>query len=172
MTNARILFVLQTPPPIHGASLMGSYIQNSELINSTNKTSYINMALSSSPGNIGRKSPRKVIRYIQIISRIRNQLYSFRPDLVYFTPSAKGLGFYKDFFLIYLVKMLGHTVVLHFHNKGVSLKTDAPHKFLYKLMFKDVKVILLSNRLYYDISQDSTNEVSFKHVGYLSRSPR
>lgn len=153
MNDLKVLFILQLPPPIHGAALMGSFIKNSILINTSLETRYVNLALSSSAQNIGRGSFRKIYKYVSILGDIIFNLYTFKPGLVYFTPSAKGFGFYKDLFLIFIVKMLRFKVVLHFHNKGVCLKTDFAHKILYRFMLNKTKVILLSNRLYFDISQ-------------------
>ena len=33
--SSKILFILHLPPPIHGAAMMGKYIQESELIDSS-----------------------------------------------------------------------------------------------------------------------------------------
>lgn len=33
MKKDEILFLLNLPPPVHGASMIGEYIKNSELIN-------------------------------------------------------------------------------------------------------------------------------------------
>lgn len=40
----KILFILHLPPPIHGAAMMGKYIQESELVNSSFDCFCINLA--------------------------------------------------------------------------------------------------------------------------------
>ena len=68
--------------------------------------------------------------------------------------TAKGVGFYKDLLVAFFIKLFGIQLVIHFHNKGVS---DNQHRaldnFLYKRVFKNTKVILLSNYLYPDIKE-------------------
>ena len=50
----RILFILHLPPPIHGAAMMGKYIQESELINSSFDCFCINLATAGSLSDIGQ----------------------------------------------------------------------------------------------------------------------
>ena len=94
MNDLKVLFILQLPPPIHGAALMGSFIKNSKLINTSIEARYVNVALSTSAKNIGRGSLIKIYRYIRIIKDIFSALKKFNPGLIYFTPSAKGLGLF------------------------------------------------------------------------------
>ena len=42
--SSKILFILHLPPPIHGAAMMGKYIQESELIDSSFDSYCINLA--------------------------------------------------------------------------------------------------------------------------------
>ena len=75
-----------------------------------------------------------------------------RPNLVYVTPNASGGAFYKDFVVVQAIKYWGGNVVLHFHNKGVEKnRKKLINNILYKLFFKNAKVILLSELLYPDI---------------------
>jgi glycosyltransferase involved in cell wall biosynthesis len=64
------------------------------------------------------------------------------------------VGFYKDFPIALIVKLFGKKLVLHYHNKGVS---NFQHRLfdhlLYKILFKNSKVILLSERLFTDVSK-------------------
>ena len=49
-----ILFILHLPPPIHGASMVGKYIQESKLINSSFDCYYINLATAGDLSDIGQ----------------------------------------------------------------------------------------------------------------------
>ena len=46
--SSKILFILHLPPPIHGAAMMGKYIQESELIDSSFDSYCINLATAGS----------------------------------------------------------------------------------------------------------------------------
>ena len=82
------------------------------------------------------------------------KLINFNPDIVYLAITAKDVGFYKDFPIVVLAKLFGKKLVLHYHNKGVCINQ---HNFfddlLYRILFKNTKVILLSKRLYEDVSK-------------------
>ncbi|MDO1513695.1 glycosyltransferase [Maribacter confluentis] len=150
----KILFILHVPPPVHGSSIVGKFIKENKRINSEFATSYVNLGTSNSIDEIGKGGFRKILLYTKILISILKQLIFNRPDLVYLAITAKGIAFYKDFIVVFLIKLFRVNLVLHFHNKGVS---NYQHKFidhlLYKLTFKNTSVILLSEHLYYDVKK-------------------
>ena len=150
----KILFILHYPPPVHGAAMVGQYIRESQHINSTFDCRYINLGTSVSNDEIGKGGLIKAMRYLRIIGHSIRNLYRFKPNLVYLTLTASGLGFYKDTFIVMIAKAFGKKVVVHFHNKGVSKRQ---HKWfdnlLYKMAFKKTEVILISKYLYSDIEK-------------------
>lgn len=149
-----ILFILHVPPPVHGSSLVGSFITKSTLINNTFNSKYINLGTSKSIDEIGKNGLAKLVIYFKIVFNVIKQLIVFKPNLVYLAMTAKGVAFYKDMIMVFLAKLFGVQVVLHFHNKGVSSRQNKTlDNFLYKLVFKNTKVILLSKYLYSDIKK-------------------
>lgn len=154
---AKILFLLQTPPPTHGSSIIGETIKKSYLINSSFECNYINMMTSRNLGEIGKNPIKKLFRYTKIMYKLLIKLILFRPDIVYFAINAKGIAFYKDFFLTIIIKLFGIKPLLHFHNKGVSESSKFLDIVYYKFLFKNSKVILLSPRLFEDV-RDYVNE--------------
>lgn len=154
MKNTTILFVLHLPPPVHGAAMVGKYIQESELINKRFNCHYINLATASNLEDIGRSGAKKIWRFLELLFRIRKALKRQKPALVYVTPNAKGWAFYKDFIVVMMIKRLGGKVVAHYHNKGVSVnQCRLLDNYLYKSFFKGVRIILLSEKLYDDIQK-------------------
>ncbi|MDB0025798.1 glycosyltransferase family 4 protein [Polaribacter sp.] len=150
----RILFILHLPPPVHGSSVVGEYIYNSKEINNFYNTRFINLGLSKSVLEIGENPFRKISRYINLIYNTIYDIIDFKPELVYISLTAKGIGFYKDFLIIVIAKLFRKKVVLHFHNKGVlSNQNNYIDNLLYKFTFYKSKVILLSERLYYDVKK-------------------
>jgi glycosyltransferase involved in cell wall biosynthesis len=154
VTSNKILFILHFPPPVHGSAVIGGFIKESDFINSRYETRYINLSTSFTVDEIGKGWIRKISRYIDILIQVRRQLSLFRPGLCYFTPMSKGIGFYKDFLVIAMVRLYGVKLVYHFHNKGVKTREG---RFiddrLYRLAFRNTDVILLSRLLYPDISK-------------------
>lgn len=149
-----ILFILHMPPPVHGASMMGKYIHDSQVVNETFDCHYINLTTAKNLADIGKVGLRKLIQFVQLLSRIRKEVKKLKPQLVYVTPNACGGAFYKDFVVVQLLKAMGCKVVAHYHNKGVATRQNhKPDKWLYRQFFKGIQIILLAEPLYEDMQQ-------------------
>jgi glycosyltransferase involved in cell wall biosynthesis len=134
--------------------MVGKYIQDSVLINEELNCRYINLSTSRSIDEIGKGGVEKLWRYLGILFQTFWNLVVFRPAIVYLTLTAKGSGFYKDALLALLIKGFGMKVVYHFHNKGVSERQNYKiDNWLYKKVFKNAEIILLSRHLYPDIQK-------------------
>jgi len=150
----KILLILQYPPPNHGASFVGKMIKDSDFINSEFITHYVNSNLSNSTKLIGKFSFKKILVYTNIVTKVLYQLLFFKPDICYFSITSKTTGFFKDFFIGMLVKLFSSKVVFHFHNKGIStVENIFYYDFCYKVLFKNTKAIILSERLYFDVKK-------------------
>lgn len=150
----RILFIIHMPPPVHGAAMMGKYIHDSCVINETFNCHYINLATAKDLTDIGKIRLQKFTQFYQLLNKIRKEVKRIRPELVYVTPNARGGAFYKDFIVIQMLKSMGCKVVVHYHNKGVSLRQDKLiDNLLYRTFFKKLKVILLAEALYADVKK-------------------
>ena len=152
--NKKVLFILHMPPPVHGAAMVGSYIKKSLRINSTFNTKYIRLGTTNSFEERGKTSLKKLFRLLGLLSSSLAKVLNFRPDYVYMTLTSSGMGFYKDAFLVLLLKLTGVKFVYHFHNKGVKNRQERVFdNWLYKRVFKNAEVILLSEYLYPDIKK-------------------
>lgn len=148
----KILFILHMPPPVHGASMMGKYIHDSELINESFECRYINLTIAASLQDIGRIGLKKIVNTAKLIMQIFKAVKVFHPDLVYITPNAKGGAFYKEAVIVEMLKRMGCKVVAHYHNKGVATRQNRwLDNLLYRCFFKGLKVILLAEALYPDM---------------------
>ena len=148
----KILFIMHMPPPIHGASMMGKYIHDSQTINNTFNCTYFNLTLAKDLQDIGKGGFRKLIDFIRQIRALHKIIKAENPNLCYVTPNAKGKAFYKDFLIVMMLKAMGKRVIIHYHNKGVSTRQNKfVDNILYQLFFKDLKIILLADTLYNDI---------------------
>jgi len=155
----KILFVLHYPPPIHGAAAIGLQIIESKVVNATFECKYINLGTSITINEIGGKSIVKLFRYVAILCQVLWELIFNRPDLCYISITSKGIPFYKDATLAFLVKLFGVKLIYHFHNKGVSLRQDKfVDNLIYRFTFKNSSVILLSKFLFPDIKKYVMND--------------
>lgn len=150
----RILFILHYPPPVHGSSIVGGFIKESRLINESFDCHYINLGTSATVEEIGRNPANKSFRYLRLIWQVKKTLLFFKPDLCYLTLSSAGIGFYKDALIVLIVRLFGIKRVYHFHNKGVRINQEKViDNLLYRLVFENAEVILLSKYLYPDVQK-------------------
>ncbi len=153
MKKPSVLFILHLPPPMHGAAMAGRYIKQSDVINSEFDTDYIDLATNRVLNESGKGSFKKIVTFSQIVSRTLKAIRRKKYDLCYMTLTASGAGFYKDAFLVSLIKRRNKNIIYHFHNKGVSHTKSRLTDSLYKYIFKNTKSILASRYLYYDIKK-------------------
>ena len=154
MSKKKALFILHIPPPVHGSSVVGKQIMDSKLINSKFNTEYINLGTSKNVSDIGGWGVKKTVGYICILHTILKKVIFNRYKVVYIAPTVSNFGFYKDFIVVFIVKIFQKKVVFHLHNKGVSdRKKTFINNSLYRFFFKNVDVILLSKLLFNDIKE-------------------
>lgn len=148
----KILFLLHLPPPVHGSSVVGEQIRKSKLIHSAFRSSFINLILSRKESESGKTKLMKLIRLVGIWMRLLGSLIKHKPDLCYFALTTTGSGFRKDVLLISLIRLFRVPILYHIHNRGiVHAKKSRLNDQLYRFVFKNTRVILLSRHLYYDV---------------------
>jgi glycosyltransferase involved in cell wall biosynthesis len=145
----KILFIGPFPPPIHGGSLMNSFVAKSTKLNSQFAIRTINTAPPQPLEDAGRFSIGKLFGTIALLARISVALMRFRPRVVYLTPAPTGFAFYRDLAVVLLVRAASLRRVLHIHGQGFAPNTSMPRwrRTLVRLMFNGSSVILLSPRL-------------------------
>lgn len=152
--KSKILFIMHMPPPVHGAAMMGKYIHDSKLINDKFECHYINLTTAKNLQDIGKGGIKKLWKFICLLTKIVKSLAGIHPQMVYVTPNSHGGPFYKDFVVVELIKLLGYKVIVHYHNKGVATCQDKwLDDKLYRIFFKNIKVILLADALYQDVEK-------------------
>jgi glycosyltransferase involved in cell wall biosynthesis len=145
----RILFIVQLPPPLHGASMMNRYIVNSKLIAINFSSETVNLHFTETVQELGRFTFAKIYRTFGYAFEIIRKVIKYKPDLVYFNLTPKGFAFYRDAFYVIILKALGRKIVFHLQSKGIKENTTASalKRQLYKMVFKNTSIICLSPRL-------------------------
>ena len=150
----KILFVLHLPPPVHGASVVGEQIKDSQLIADSFDTRFLNLSTSHKLEEIGSFSLRKVYSLFHLLRDARMMVKEWKPDLVYVTPTSCLPGFLKDYLLVRMLKREGCRIIAHLHNLGIKDRQEHWfYHFLYSRFFRDLRVILLSERHYPEIQE-------------------
>lgn len=157
----KILFAVQLPPPVHGASLVNKTLVDNEKIKLKYELDILEIQLANNMEDLGGFSIRKIINAFNIFFKLFKKLFKNNYDLVYFTLSPLGFAFYKDVVLIFIIKLFKKKIVFHLHGKGIKdeLKSSFKKK-IYQKVFKNTNVIQLAEVLYNDI-KDVYNEKPF-----------
>lgn len=153
----RILYIATFPPPVHGSAVVSMQIKNSKLINNEFKGDYVNLGTSRKMDEIGKGgiilNTIKFLRFIGTYLRTVWLLLTHHYDLCYCAITINGVGFLKDAPYVMLCHLFGRKVVIHQHNKGLNRFVNRPlYKWLYRKVYHNAKVILLSEYLFDDIS--------------------
>lgn len=152
MVSNKVLFLLHVPPPVHGSSIVGLAIKNSEIINKGVDGVYINLLLSKKISDAGSLKFLKFIYFFHLWFKVLFSITTNKPKLCYFALSTTSFALYKDFMIVLLLKSLKIKCIYHLHNKGVGKYYHSKiHNYLFSFIFNNSDVILLSERLYYDI---------------------
>lgn len=154
----RILYIATFPPPIHGSAVVSEQIRNSKVLNDAFDGDYVNLSTSRKMDEIGKGglwlNMLKIWRFAGAFVKTFWLLMTHRYDLCYCAITCHGSGFLKDAPFVLLCKLFRRKIVIHQHNKGMSKDVDRPvYRSLLPLVYKNVKVILLSWHLYPDIEK-------------------
>jgi glycosyltransferase involved in cell wall biosynthesis len=152
--KSRILYIVPLPPPVHGSAMVCQYIKDSNHIKGKFDGDFVNISTSRSLEEIGKRNFTKIFRFLGAYFIVFIKLLLKKYDLCYLAITCHGIGFLKDAPFVLLCKLFGRKVVIHQHNKGMSLFVNRPlYKWLFQLVYKNTKVILLSWNLYQDIEK-------------------
>jgi Glycosyltransferase len=149
----RVLFILQLPPPYHGASIANEFIIQSSVVKNAYDTRVIDIKTAESIASIGKFSFSKVALSVKLFFRILAQLIRFKPQIVYFTIAPTGFAFYRDAVYLMAIKLFPAKLIIHYHGKGIKAGTDnsALYRFFCKKALRNTYGIHLSGILAGDV---------------------
>ncbi|MCP4970710.1 MAG: glycosyltransferase family 4 protein [Arcobacter sp.] len=160
--NQKTLFILHYPPPVHGASMVGKFIKESQVINNTFNIRYIHLGVTKAFKERKKVTLRKVTYFFVLLLKCIRVNSSYKPKLIYMTLTSNGIGLYKDALIIFFLRLRKVQMVYHFHNKGIINRQDRYlDNIIYKYILKNAKIILLSDRLYFDVKKYVSHENVF-----------
>jgi len=143
-----ILFLAQLPPPVHGETVMNSFVIQSELLNSKYKFIRVGFQFSRDNQSIGKVSFSKIAKTVAIIYRLVALFFSTKVDLVYFTITPSGKAFFRDCLFVMVCKAFGKKIVYHLHGRVAQKRISSfLYRRLYHLVYKGNYLILLSEKL-------------------------
>ena len=75
--KSKVLFILHLAPPVHGASMVGSYIQGSTLIKEIFETAFVNLSTANSLFDISKTSFKANDSFIDNTIELRSITQSY-----------------------------------------------------------------------------------------------
>jgi len=162
--KAKILQIGRFSPPLHGASKM-----NELYFKELNKKPWVTLKkikvnFSKNIDNLEKFSLVKVFGVFYTSLELIIKIIFFRPRIIYFEIAPSGFSFLRDSFFVWICKIFGKKVFLHFHARGIKDSTkNSLKKWYYKTTFRGLKIIILSKILFEDLE----DIVNYKDVFIL-----
>lgn len=161
----KILFLVQLPPPVHGASMMNQHVVDI-FEKSEYETKTIELRFVENVADIGSVNMSKIYKMLTIGAKIIKNMITFKPDFVYLTLSPVGGAFYRDVLYVAILKLFRKNIVYHLHGKGIKNNLGSWwKKRIYKFVFSNTTVIHLSPILENDIKGLSYKKIYFVSNG-------
>jgi glycosyltransferase involved in cell wall biosynthesis len=165
--SARILIFAQTPPPVHGQSVMAAHLlealrESGQLDLATEADSvaaapdgiayyHVNPQLSEDLGDVGKWSVRKLLRVFRSIFEAVSAGLRHRLEVFYFVPApAKRAAMYRDWVVLLFCRLAFRRLVFHWHCIGqpefVEQKLTVVERLLARVFYGHADLsICLSN---------------------------
>ena len=143
----KVLFFVQVPPPVHGASLRNLSLVKSEFLNSKFNIKLLPIKFAKTINDIGSFNFSKVLKLFKTSFQLIGKLLFNRFAFVYFTLSPTGGAFKRDLVFVLILKLFFVKRVYHLRGMGIlkSYHSSSLNKYLYNWAFKNAHVICLSN---------------------------
>lgn len=149
----KVLFIVQLPPPVHGASAMNQHALQSQLLRSEFDCDVLPLRFAESVNDIGTFNGKKLWLMFTFCFKLVAKLVRFRPHMVYFTIAPVGGAFLRDAVFSFIIRCFGVTRLYHLHGKGVQDKAVSSFwmRTFYRFTFHKSKIIILAQTLAADI---------------------
>lgn len=154
--KTRVLIVGQTPPPIHGQSVMMDRLVRSRM--DTVELVHVRMAFSKSNDEVGRFQINKITELASVILRIWWVRLTQRIDIFYYPPAGPNrIPIYRDIAILICTRWLFAKTVFHMHASGGSelcRQLRGASRFLARLAYNQPDAVI---RLSEHTVDDATN---------------
>lgn len=131
-----LLVFAQTPPPVHGQSLMVQTLVDGVLaVAPAIRLHHVNPRLSHHAADIGRWRPGKLVALLNACTRAWQLRLQHGPMVFYYVPApAKRSALYRDLLVMLLCRPFFSRRVLHWHAVGLgawlATKATPPERWL------------------------------------------
>jgi len=124
-SKKRILILGQIPPPYGGQAVN---IEKMVQVLAKHQFNYqlIPLDFSESLNDMGTFNFTKLIKLVRIFCTLLYQLLLYRPHAVYYPPAGPTMNaVYRDFILLFPIRLFGFKRIFHFHAGGLASIYDS-----------------------------------------------
>lgn len=162
-TPIKILFLIQTPPPVHGASIMNCSVFEHFAQTPDYHCQLIPLDFARDLADLRVFRLGKVFKAIKIFFILSYKLITFRPSKVYFSIVPHGYVLLRDSIYLFTIKILRYraTPILHLHCPGlVEYRKKHNLDWFYRFLFRRCTIIHLTQ----DLLEKEIGTLSLKKV--------
>ncbi|MHC8494519.1 glycosyltransferase family 4 protein [Thalassospira sp. SM2505] len=147
--RAKIIAMVQLPPPMHGAAKMNRHAIDA--LSRVFDLHVIEMHFSKDLSDIGRPTFGKVFHAIWLALRLICALPASRAFYICFAP--RGAAYYRDSLYVLITKLFQVPAIIHLHGRGLpAMRQTRFSAWFQKGVFSDQTVILLGETLRSEIT--------------------
>lgn len=130
----KLLVLAQTPPPLHGQSLMVQTLVDGLPAHGISLR-HVNLALSRDAADIGRARPSKAIALLAACLHALAARRRDGCDTLYYVPApGKRVALWRDLFVMLLCRPFFKRLVLHWHAAGLAAWLGEHGNFLERFL--------------------------------------
>lgn len=150
MTAKRVLFIVQLPPPIHGASTMNQIVYSRVKKHSNYNCKAISLNFARDLSDLQKVRFGKILKAVAIYFRICWSLLFFRPNIVYFSMVPLNFVLFRDAIYLLTIKLFRPRIrpIIHLHRPGLyEFNKRWNLDWLYRLLFRRCTIVHLTPAL-------------------------
>jgi len=162
-----VLFILNTPPPYQGTTIM-----NKQLMDCFSREGipYLHLQVEGAGDlhSLGKFSLNKIKSALRVMRGIIRERKKY--DTAYLVMSVEGFAFYRHALFIYLLRLLGKKYILHLRGLGFRNKKGFGKRITASL-FRKGQLVQHSPYNSFDISAFPVSKVSYIPNGWVDHYP-
>ncbi len=153
----RLLFLVQLPPPLHGAAVINKLTVESKTLTKQFEVEVVPLIMNRNFDDLEAGIQfRKISLAGAALGKLISQCVTNRPHALILTLSLESAALIRDAVFIEVAKFFKiPNIILHLHGTNLkqrALNNSRTHS-LYQRVFNGTKTIILSERLYPDIAE-------------------